>query len=90
MLDLCPLSERFIARLPGSRWFWIAVWALVPWINAVVNLSLDEDSRSAVWDEGATLIVLSYSALSVAMVVTLFGAGVLDLDLGNVALHDRV
>ena len=69
-----PLSERVLGRLPGSSWSWVCVWALVPWINALVNLSLDEESRSAVWDEGATFVVLSYSTLSLAMVVTLLGA----------------
>jgi hypothetical protein len=49
----------------------------VPWINALLNLSLDEDARSAVWDEGTALIVLSYSSLSVAMVVTVWGAAAL-------------
>ena len=68
-----PLSERVLRRLPGSSWSWVCVWALVPWINALVNLSLDEESRSAVWDEGATFVVLSYSTLSLAMVVTLSG-----------------
>lgn len=72
-----PLSERILERLPGAGWLWIGVWALVPWINALVNLSLDEDARSAVWDEGATFVVLSYAALSSAMVVTLWGAGAL-------------
>jgi hypothetical protein len=74
MQGIRPLSGRILGRLPGDSWLWIAVWALVPWINALVNLSLDEESRSAVWDEGATLVVLSYSALSLAMVVTLWGA----------------
>ena len=74
MQGIHPLGERILERLPGIRWLWIAAWALIPWINALVNLSLDEESRSAVWDEGATFVVLSYSALSSAMVVTLWGA----------------
>jgi hypothetical protein len=74
MLRQRPLSHRITERLPGPWWLWVAAWALVPWINALVNLSLDEDARSAVWDEGTTLILLSYGALSLAMVVTLWGA----------------
>ena len=74
MQPIRPLSERILERLPSVRWLWIGIWALVPWINALVNLSLDEESRSAVWDEGTTFVVLSYGALSSAMVVTLWGA----------------
>ena len=74
MQGMHPLSERILQRLPGTTWIWIVVWALVPWVNALVNLSLEEESRSAVWDQGTTFLVLSYSALSLAMVVTLWGA----------------
>lgn len=77
MRDVRPLSERIIERLPGRRWGWIGIWALVPWINALVNLSLDEDDRSAVWDQGTTAVVLSYAALGLAMVVTVWGAATL-------------
>lgn len=77
MQRLCPFSERIIDGLPGSKWLWIGGWSLVPWINALVNLSLDQESRSAVWDEGAAFVVLSYSALSVAVVITLVGASAL-------------
>jgi hypothetical protein len=43
-------------------------------VNALVNLSLDEEDRSAVWDEGATAVLLSYASLSLAVVVTVWGA----------------
>lgn len=32
MHGLHPLSERILERLPGVRWLWIGVWALVPWM----------------------------------------------------------
>ena len=72
--DLQPLSERVIARLPGSRWKWIAAWALVPWLNAGLNLVLDTESKSAIWEQSRTLVVLNYAALSVAIVLALWGS----------------
>ena len=74
MRHVRPLSERIIDNLPGRSSVWIVIWALVPWVNALVNLSLDEDDRSAVWDQGTAAVVLSYAALSLAMVVTMWGA----------------
>jgi hypothetical protein len=71
---LRPLSERILARLPGSRAAWIVAWALVPWVNAGVNLLLDEEVRSAVWEQSRLLVFLNYASLTVAMVVTLWGA----------------
>lgn len=71
---LRPLSERILGRLPGSRVLWIVAWALVPWLNAGANLLLDTGARSAVWDQSDTLVVLSYSAISAAVVITLWGA----------------
>ena len=70
---LRPLTDRVLARLPGSRVLWIAAWALVPWVNAGANLLLDTDGTSAVWEQGDLLVVLNYAALSFAVVVTLWG-----------------
>jgi hypothetical protein len=72
--DLSPLSERILERLPGSRAGWIAAWALVPWANAGANVLLDTDARSAVWEQGSTLIILNYLAVSLAIVVCLWGS----------------
>jgi hypothetical protein len=71
---LRPLSERLLSGLPGPRLLWVGVWALVPWANAGVNLLLDPDERSAVWAQGRTLAILNYAALSVAIVISLWGA----------------
>src|SRR5215203_4687501 len=70
---LRPLSERILARLPGPRWAWVLLWALLPWANAGVNLLLDDDARSAVWEQGRVIVVLNYTALSFAIVMTLWG-----------------
>jgi hypothetical protein len=50
------------------------LWALVPWANAGANLLLDEEARSAIWEQSRTLVVLNYAALSVAIVIGLWGA----------------
>jgi hypothetical protein len=71
---LTPLSERVLARLGGRPAVWIAAWALVPWINAGVNLLLGEDRTSPVWEQSATLVVLNYAALSFAVAMSLWGA----------------
>jgi hypothetical protein len=52
---------------------WIVAWALVPWLNAGANLLLDTGARSAVWEQGRTLVLLNYAALSFAIVITLWG-----------------
>jgi hypothetical protein len=71
--SLRPLTGRILGRLPGPRPLWIAVWALVPWLNAGANLLLNTDSRSAIWEQSRTLVLLNYAALSFAIVITLWG-----------------
>jgi hypothetical protein len=68
-----PVTGRILARLPGPRVLWIASWALVPWLNAGANLLLDTGARSAVWEQSRTLVLLNYAALSLAIVITLWG-----------------
>ena len=70
---LRPLTERILAQLPGPRVLWIAVWALVPWLNAGVNLVLDTEGTSAVWEQSRALVLLNYASLSFAIVITLWG-----------------
>lgn len=72
---LRPLTERILAALPGPRVVWIVVWALVPWLNAGANLLLETGARSAIWEQSRALVVLNYAALSVAVVITLWGTG---------------
>jgi hypothetical protein len=62
-----------LAWLPGTRVYWIAAWALIPWANAGGNLLLDAETR-AVWEQSGAIVVLNYAALSLAVVVTLWGA----------------
>lgn len=71
--QLRPATERILARLPGPRVLWIALWALLPWLNAGANLLLEAEARSAVWEQSRALILLNYAALSFAIVVTLWG-----------------
>lgn len=66
-----PLTVRLLAWLPGRRAWWIAAWALVPWLNALANVLLD--MRTAIWEESRTLALLNYAALSVAVVIALWG-----------------
>lgn len=67
-----PLTDRVLAALPGPRLVWVAVWALVPWLNAGANLALDGET-SAVWNQEPVLVVLNYAALSLAIAVALWG-----------------
>jgi hypothetical protein len=69
-----PLTERILAHLHGPRVLWIVVWALVPWANAGTNLLLESEDRSAVWEQSDAFVLLSYGALSFAIVITLWGA----------------
>jgi hypothetical protein len=84
--SLQPLTERLLARLPGPRWIWIGVWAIVPWLNAGVNLLLGTDRTSAVWEQSTVLIVLNYAALSFASGFTLWASGRLARDLQSIRL----
>ena len=61
---LRPLTKRILASLPGSRVLWIVVWAFVPWVNAGINLLVEPEDRSAVWEQGRLLVVLNYAAVS--------------------------
>lgn len=70
-----PLTERILGALPGPRAWWIVGWALVPWLNAGVNLLLGTDRTSAIWEQSTSLIVLSYAALSFAGGFTLWATG---------------
>jgi len=70
---LRPVTERILARLPGPRVLWFVVWALVPWLNAGTNLLLETGARSAIWEQGRALVLLNYAALSIAIVITLWG-----------------
>ena len=71
---LRPLTERILASLPGGRALWILGWALVPWLNAGANLLLGTEVRSAVWEQGRVLVLLNYAALSLAIVISVWGA----------------
>jgi len=69
--------------LPGPGLPWIVIWAAVPWLNAAANLLLDEEDRSAVWEQSDLLIVLSYASVSFAVVVTVWGGRRLARRLGS-------
>jgi hypothetical protein len=73
--SLRPASERVLGKLPGPRVLWIAAWSLVPWLNAGANLLLGSEGTSAVWEQSTVLIVLNYAALSLAVVISLWGSG---------------
>ena len=68
-----PLTERILDQLPGPRLLWVASWAIIPWLNAGANLLLENDARSAVWEQSDVLVILNYTALSFAIVVALWG-----------------
>jgi hypothetical protein len=70
---LRPVTERILARLPGRRALWIVAWALIPWLNAGANLVLD--TEGAVWVQSDVLVILNYAALSLAIVISLWGGG---------------
>ena len=71
---LDPLTERVLRCLPGERWLWAVGWALVPWANAGVNLLLDAKTKSAVWGQTGTVVVLNYAALSFAVAIAIWGS----------------
>ena len=46
----------------------------MPWLNAGGNLLLAEDDRSAVWEQRGAVVALSYAALSLAVLIALWGS----------------
>ena len=84
--DLRPLTERMLARLPGDRRAWIVAWALVPWLNAGANLLLETEARSGNWEQSRTLVVLNYAAVSLAVVISLWGSARIARRVGS--LHE--
>jgi hypothetical protein len=73
--------------LPGPRVVWILAWALVPWLNAAANALLESGARSAVWDQSRTVVILNYAALSLAMLITLWGIERLARRMAEIGLH---
>jgi hypothetical protein len=71
---LRPLTERVLARVTGPRWLWLVVWTGVPWLNAAANLIFEDEARSAVWEQGTTLVLLNYAALSFGVFMAVWGA----------------
>ena len=71
---LQPLTDRILARLPGEPTAWIVLWALVPWANGLVNLALDTKSKSPVWEQSGTIVVLNYAAVSLAILLAIWGS----------------
>lgn len=61
--------------MPGGPWLWTGVVALVPWLNAGANLLLDTESKSAVWEQSGSVVILNYVALSLAVVMSIWGSG---------------
>jgi hypothetical protein len=49
-------------------------WAAIPWLNAGGNLLLEDEVRSAVWEQSDVFVVLNYASLSLAVVIALVGA----------------
>ena len=85
-----PLTERILSRLPGSRLAWILVWSLVPWVNVAIVLA----SGGLEWDTTADLTseLLNRAAVSVAVLLSLWGAARINRDLSRlrITLTDAV
>jgi hypothetical protein len=69
-----PLTERVLSRLPGPRFFWIVVWALVPWIHALVTLMLQATGHLPPWNDVISQL-LNRAGFSLSILLSLWGAG---------------
>ncbi|MFC0680319.1 hypothetical protein ACFFGH_20990 [Lysobacter korlensis] len=76
-----PFTERILSRLPGSRLGWIIAWSLVPWVNVAIVLT----SGGLEWVTTADLSseLLNRTAVSVAVLLSLWGAARIDRDLSR-------
>jgi hypothetical protein len=83
-----PLTERILSRLPGPRLAWILAWSLVPWLNLAVVLAFG----AAEWTRTAIppVEVLNRAAVSLAIVLSLWGAARITNDLRGLGLEQVV
>jgi hypothetical protein len=72
---LQPLTERVLAAFTRPAAALDRLWALLPPVNAAANLLLASESRSAVWEQSDLLIFLNYAALTLGIVIALWGTG---------------
>ena len=72
--SLEPLTERILRVLRWERPVSVVIWALVPWANGALNFLLDAESKSAVWQQSGTLVVLNYAAVSLAILLSIWGS----------------
>jgi hypothetical protein len=82
-----PLTERILSWLPGPRVLWLAVWVLVPWMNAAIMLVLQAASLIPTWDNTGVEL-LNRAAFSLAILLSVWGAG--RITTGLRSLHSRL
>jgi hypothetical protein len=73
------LTERILAVLPGQRSAWVAVWALVPWMNLALAAGI-----GATADGSGVAEVLNRAAVTVAILLSLWGAARIAAELRTV------
>jgi hypothetical protein len=74
-----PVTERILAVLPGPRSAWVAVWALVPWMNLALAAAVTPDAF-----EGPVAEVLNRAAVTIAILLSLWGAATIAEELRTV------
>ncbi len=74
-IGLRPLTERILARLPVRASFGSAPGRSCRGSTPGPNVLLDTGETSAVWEQSRTFVVLNYAALSLAIVITVWGTG---------------
>jgi hypothetical protein len=77
-----PLTDRILSRLPGPRLLWLAVWALVPWVNVALIFLLQEAGEFPRWED-PVVEVLNRAAFSFAIVLSVWGAAKISSRLGS-------
>lgn len=77
-----PLTERILAVLPGPRSAWVAVWALVPWMNLALATAIGSLAPAG---SGVPLAeVLNRAAVTIAILLSLWGAATIAAELRTV------
>ncbi|MEU4603452.1 hypothetical protein AB0F43_10770 [Kribbella sp. NPDC023972] len=77
-----PLTERILAVLPGPRSAWVAVWALVPWMNLALATAI---SGAATGGSRVPLAeVLNRAAVTIAILLSLWGAATIAAELRTI------
>jgi hypothetical protein len=71
------VTERVLRRLPGPRWFWIALWASVPLVSLLVYVTAIRLAGQSLGTHEFFDLLATQAVLAYACLVLVWGVGLL-------------